>query len=158
MKRVIFTTYDDIKRSEDASSAQKVLDSDWLATKSADLAKQKLVDEYFERLVLNKKDYAEKIGVDFIFYHNTMKDFEVDCELEFAKVNLYKHHLMAELANDYDEVLYIDMDVVFNTDLNVFEEHDLSKGIHIRDQDEDIVGKDKAELLFEIIGGTSGAG
>jgi hypothetical protein len=152
MKRVIFTTYDDIKRSEDASNTQKVLDSDWLATKSADLAKQKLVDEYFERLVSNKKDYAEKIGVDFIFYHNTMKDFEVDCELEFAKVNLYKHHLMAELANDYDEVLYVDMDVVFNTDLNVFEEHDLSKGIHIRDQDEDIVGKDKAELLFEIIG------
>jgi hypothetical protein len=152
MKRVIFTTYDDINRGEKVNKSQATVDLDWKATRQADIAKQKCIEEYFDRLLQNKKDYAEKIGVEFIFYRNTMKDFEVDVELEFAKVNLYKHHLMANLAEEYDEVMYVDMDVVFNTDENVFEELDLSKGIYIRDQDYDIIGKDKQDLLFDVIG------
>lgn len=152
MKRVIFTTYDDINRGEEVSDAQKQLDLDADSTRQADIAKQKLVEEYHDRLVSNKKDYADKVGADFIYYQNTMKDFDVDCELEFAKVNLYKHHLMANLADEYDEIMYVDMDVVFNTELNVFEEHDLSKGIHVLAQTEDVLSKDKTELLFEVIG------
>ena len=152
MKRVIFTTYDDIKRDEETTQDQKKLDLDFAATRMSDIAKQKLIDEYFDRLVENKKEYAEKINVDFKFFHNTMQDFDIEAGLEFAKVNLYKHHLMAMLAEDYDEVCYVDMDVLFNTDENIFEVHDLSKGIHVRDQDEDIISKDKKELLFEVIG------
>jgi len=152
MKRIIFTTYDDLDRGESVSSAQKLVDIDFSATRSSDIAKQKLIDEYFDRLVQNKEDYANSIGVDFVCYRNTMQDFELDVELEFAKVNLYKHHLMAMLAEDYDEVCYVDMDVVFNTDENIFEVHDLSKGIHVRDQDEDIISKDKTEILYEVIG------
>lgn len=152
MKRVIFTTYDDINRGELVNKSQATVDLDWKATRQADIAKQQCVEEYFDRLLQNKKDYAEKVGVEFIFYRNTMKDFEVDVDLEFAKVNLYKHHLMASLAEEYDEVMYVDMDVIFNTDENVFEELDLSKGIYIRDQDYDIIGKDKQDLLFDVIG------
>jgi len=149
MKRVIFTTYDDIALNIDIGST---LMADVRETMSDDRAKQMLIDEYFDRLVANKKDYADRIGVDFICYQNTMKDFDVDAGFEFAKVNLYKHHLMAELANEYDEVMYVDMDVVFNTDENVFEVHDLSKGIHVKDQDDKIIDKDKNSLLFEFIG------
>jgi len=152
MRRVIFTTYDDIDRKQETSNVQKSVDRDFFSTQAADVAKQGLIEEYHDRLVKNKKDYADKIGADFIYYQNTMRDFDVEVELEFAKVNLYKHHLMAQLADEYDEVMYVDMDVVFNTDLNVFEEHDLNKGIHVRAQTEDIISKDKTELLFEIIG------
>lgn len=152
MKRIIFCTYDDIKREEETTLAQKFIDIDFAATRSSDIAKQKLIEEYFDRLVANKEEYAKRIGADFCLYRNTMKDFDLPVELEFAKVNLYKHHLMAMLAEDYDEVCYVDMDVLFNTDENIFEVHDLSKGIHVRDQDEDIISKDKKELLFEVIG------
>lgn len=152
MKRVIFTTYDDIKRDEETTQDQKKVDLDFAATRMSDIAKQKLIDEYFDRLVENKREYAEKINVDFKFFHNTMKDFDIEAGLEFAKVNLYKHHLMAQLAEEYDEIMYVDMDVVFNTDLNVFEEHDLSKGYHIRPQTREVASKNKSELIFEIVG------
>jgi hypothetical protein len=73
MKRVIFTCFDDID-PENFSDVKTI----------------QAVKEYFDRLIDNKKTYAEKIGVDFIFYHNTMKDFDVEnCDVQFTKVNLY---------------------------------------------------------------------
>jgi hypothetical protein len=148
MKRVIFTTFDDIDNS--VQTGFDALNTEF--TQSQDDANTLLVKEYFDRLVSNKKDYADKIGVDFIFYHNEMKDFDIDAGMEFTKVNLWKHHLMANLAEEYDEVMYVDMDVLFNTDLNVFEEHDLSKGIHVKDNDEDVKHKTKEETQAWEIG------
>jgi hypothetical protein len=106
-----------------------------------------MVKEYFGRLIINKREYAKSVGADFIFFNNEMKDFKVDSELEFTRVNLYKHHLFAKLAEEYDEVLYVDMDVLFNTDLNIFEEHDLSNGIHVKDMNSDIKDKSKSALI-----------
>ena len=134
MKRIIFTTYDDIKQNPDR----------WNVNTSATY----LVDEYFDKLVENKRAYAERIGVEFKFFQNTMKDFEVPGQLEFTKANLYKHHVMAKLAEEYDEVMYCDMDVVFNTDENIFDELDLSKGIHIKDQDRRIENKNIHEVFY----------
>jgi len=139
MKRIIFTVYDDLNEVDDTYS---------LGTPAV-----KLVDEYLDRLVQNKKDYAESIGVDFKFYHNTMKDFDCDVSLEFTKVNLYKHHIMCKLAEEYDEVLYVDMDVVLNTKENMFDEHDLEKnGYHIKYQDNDIQSTQIKEVFFAEIG------
>jgi hypothetical protein len=81
-----------------------------------------------------------------------MQDFAVTGELEFTKVNLYKHHLMHELAKQYDEVMYVDMDVVFNTTKNVFEELQLDQGIHVIHQDEEILSKNINEILFQKLG------
>ena len=138
MKRVIFTTYDNIDIIEDR----------W----GLGVHQVNQINDYFDRLVKNKQDYAESIGVKFILFYNTMHNFDVDAGFDFAKVNLYKHHLMAELAEDYDEVMYVDMDVLFNTTKNVFEELDLSKGIHVKDQDEKIVNKNIEEILFKEVG------
>ena len=132
MKRVIFTTFDDITNYNNLDNTNALL-----------------VKEYFDRLIQNKKDYCDRIGVQFIFYHNTMKDFLLTNDAEFTKVNLYKHHLMACLAEEYDEVMYVDMDVLFNTDENIFESLDLSKGIHVKDQDEDIVSKNIGDLFLK---------
>ena len=142
MKRVIFTTYDDIEKEHDQWSAN------YFATES--------VNEYFDSLISNKEEYANSlINVEFKFFHNTMKDFDVDAGLEFTKTNLYKHHIMAELAEEYDEVMYVDMDVVFNTEKNVFDELDLSKGIHIQTQTCDVTSKDIKGVMFENIGNRS---
>jgi hypothetical protein len=137
MRRVIFTSYDHLE--EKSLSAN-------------DIILQRQISEYFDRLVENKKSYSEKIGVDFILYHNTMKDFKVSTDLEFTKVNLYKHHLLDKLTEEYDEVMYVDMDVVFNTEKNVFEELPLNEGIHFIDQDDYIISKDIKELLLHEIG------
>lgn len=139
MKRIIFTVYDDLNKVDDTHD---------LGTPAV-----KLVDEYFDKLLQNKKDYAESIGVDFKFYHNTMKDFDCDISLEFTKVNLYKHYIMCKLAEEYDEVLYVDMDVVLNTKENMFDEHDLEKnGYHIKYQDDHVQSTQVKEVLFNEIG------
>lgn len=137
IKRVIFTSYDDLHNDDLPHESQ---------------AKQLLVEEYFDRLVQNKKDYADSIGVDFMLYRNTMNDFELDKELEFTRTNLHKHHLMLDLSDKYDEVMYVDMDVVFNTNLNVFTEHDISKGIHFKDTNDEIYSKEKHSMLFGYLG------
>ena len=139
MKRIIFTIFDDIDSGTDRWGV-------------ADAASH-MHNEYFDKLVANKEEYANSlINVEFKLYHNTMNDFDVVGELEFTKVNLYKHHLMAKLAEEYDEVMYVDMDVLFNTDENVFDELDLNSGIHIIDQDKDIEHRDINEVIFEMIG------
>lgn len=138
MKRVIFTAYNDINH----------IDDQW----GVNQYQVNQIKDYHDKLIENKKAYADSIGADFIYYHNTMEDFEVSAGFDFAKVNLYKHHLFAELANDYDEVMYVDMDVVFNTDLNVFEELDLSKGIHIKDQDHQVLDKDIRKIFLQLVG------
>jgi hypothetical protein len=137
MKRIIFTSYDDLKTNN---------------LSKLDSTAENQIADYFDRLVENKKNYAKSIGVDFKLYHNTMQDFAVTGELEFTKVNLYKHHLMHELAKQYDEVMYVDMDVVFNTTKNVFEELQLDQGIHVIHQDEEILSKNINEILFQKLG------
>ena len=137
MKRIIFTTYDDIDKEQDHYG------NNHFATEA--------INEYFDGLIVNKENYADKIGVEFKFYHNTMKDFDVDTELEFTKANIYKHHIMAALAKEYDEVMYVDMDVIFNTEKNVFDELDLSKGIHIQVQTHEVTSKEIEGVKFESI-------
>ena len=87
MKRVIFSCYDEID--------DMVHDEErhWIF-----MANEQSVEEYFDRLVENKKKYCEKIGVDWIFYRNEIKDFDVKDEMQFTKVNLYKHHLLIEYS------------------------------------------------------------
>ena len=46
-------------------------------------------------------------------------------------VNFYKIHCMYELAKEYDEILYLDYDVVPNTNENFFEAFDLSSSTAI---------------------------
>lgn len=46
-------------------------------------------------------------------------------------VNFYKIHCMYELAKEYDEILYLDYDVIPNTTENFFEAFDLESGFAI---------------------------
>ncbi len=86
--------------------------------------------EYYDRLLKNKQDYADKIGVDFRFYDQGPADF--------ADINNHKHTIFSKLADTYDEVMYVDFDVIFNTDENIFDQIDLSKGIAVKDQNDEV--------------------
>jgi hypothetical protein len=135
VKRIIFTVYDDLK-------PQKHTNVD------LDISAKLAISEYMERLIDNKKQYAELCNVDFKFFHNTMGDRNLGkTSRAFTNSNLYKHQLMAELAEQYDQVMYVDMDVVFNTTENIFDEIDLSKGIGVKDQDLEIKSKNYDEAL-----------
>ena len=48
--------------------------------------------------------------------------------------------------------MYVDMDVLFNTTENIFEKLELSKGIHIQQQDSQIKNKDIEAILFNQVG------
>lgn len=80
-----------------------------------------LFGQYFDKLLKNKEDYCKKIDVDFRLYTDLPKNF--------VDLNHTKHFIMRDLANEYDEILYVDFDTVFNTEENIFEKFDLSKGI-----------------------------
>lgn len=135
MKRIIFTVYDDLKTQEHNNV-------------DLDISAQIQVAEYMDRLVNNKKEYAKSCGVDFKFFHNTMGNKNLGkTDIAFTNSNLYKHQLLAELANEYDQVMYVDMDVVFNTTENVFDKIDLSKGIAVKDQDLEVHSKSYSEAL-----------
>ena len=125
MKRLIFTLYDDIKS---VTLNEKV--------------NQKKINSYFDLLLQNKKDYAKSISCDFKFFHNKYDPKKFNIEDEFVNINLYKHHMFDQMAKKYDEVLYVDFDVLFNTKKNIFDELDLSKGIGIKDQNYEIFTKD----------------
>ena len=134
MKRIIFTLYYKL----DLNYVQEVTNFG-------------LIKEYYDLLIQNKREYAESINVDFVC-HDDVKEIEELCDDDpFVNVNLLKHKLFAKYAEEYDEVMYVDMDVVFNTKENVFEEIDLSKGIAVKDQNDEIKTKIKDDMdLWEI--------
>lgn len=76
------------------------------------------MSNFLDRLIQNKADYAEKIGVDFLCLREMSNDLNED---SFTSVNLWKHKMMIEKSKEYDNILYCDMDVVFDTDENIFD-------------------------------------
>ena len=123
MRRVIYSFYIDIPKEHLVSHHD---------------SKNKFADNY-EWLLESQKAYADKIGVDYRHY---VKDPLFDSYVKWFQdnypdisyyniVNFWKIKLLYVLSEWYDEVLYLDIDVIPVTDLNFFEEIDLSKGIAI---------------------------
>lgn len=134
MSRVIYSLYIDIPK-EDLDYQEPYKNDDIPKTERTKLEFIK----YYDKLVECKQRYAKDIGVDFILY-------EYDDEFqqykkwwndkfpqitEYNIVNFYKIYILAKLAKTYDEVLYLDFDVIPVSSDNFFEEWDLSQGIAI---------------------------
>ena len=89
--------------------------------------------EYYPWLRDSKEEYAKKIGADWVFFDDLKKvekfqeKFSIDTI--YNAINLYKIFMFEELSKKYDEVLYLDFDVIPNTDSDFFEEIDLSEKI-----------------------------
>ena len=95
--------------------------------------------EYSGWLQECQKKYANSCGADYTLFG--YDDAYIRYKEEFNKlypqivsyniVNFYKITKLIELCEIYDEVLYLDFDVVPISDLNFFEHHDFNAGIHI---------------------------
>lgn len=96
-----------------------------------------------KELLKNKKDYADLVGADYIHYTRDEKYLTYLKEMqelypyltEYLVINFYKHQLMYELADEYDYILYVDLDVCFTTDEDYFKVWDFNEGILIQARD-----------------------
>lgn len=120
MKNLIFTIYFDIDNSKLEQEEYE---------KNAYTKKQL---RYFQPLLtLNKISYSKSIQSDFIMFDDVedlnkfSKKFDSDIPL-YSIINFYKLHLLDILADEYDNILYVDQDVYINTTKNIFNELDMS--------------------------------
>ena len=136
MKRVIFSLYIDIP-SKDID----IFDKNILKTGDTPMnirTKEQFAKHYGD-LCACKQIYADAIGADFILYEYDT-NFSIWSEkikheypylTMYNIINFYKIHLMYELAMKYDEILFLDFDVVPMKNENFFEAWDLTKGIAV---------------------------
>ena len=120
MRRIIYSFYIEIPKDKVVSHIESV----------------DLFAQNYDWLLERHKDYADSIGVEYKHFINgpEFEEYKLWFEENYPEVsfynivNFYKIQLMYSLIDDYDEILYLDMDVIPITELNFFDEWDLSKG------------------------------
>jgi|TARA_Y100000031_G_scaffold139113_1_gene165564 hypothetical protein len=88
------------------------------------------LEKHYEKLVDVKKEYAKHCNAEYRVYNNDTyyQKFKKKFDgFEFDIINLYKIYLWEELGKEYDNVLYLDLDVIPNTTENFFETFDMNK-------------------------------
>ena len=139
MKRIIYSFYIDIPKQElDIFDKELPIVKDKKSMPINLVTKDRL-KKHFLRLLVEKEAYAKKLGYDFklfeygpdwILFEQKLKR-EHPYLTTYNIVNFYKIHLLYELAKQYDEVLYLDFDVVPMQHVDFFEHWDLTKGIAV---------------------------
>ena len=127
MKRCIFSLYVDVNKNdfEKNQDLEKNI-----------LTKNELKNNY-DFLVSSQKEYAKQTSTDYIIFGNDnqyaeyAKQFDSNISV-YNIINFYKIHLLYMLAETYDEVLYLDLDVVPLTNKNIFELNFQKNGIAVR--------------------------
>ena len=132
MKRVIYSLYVDVPIKEHYGNSKNKHDTKEKASITVNAFKK-----HYDKLVNTKITYSEYCKADFIMFEydeqyqtfekNFLKDFPMFTGYEI--INFYKIHLLYELSKKYDEILYLDFDVVPLTDESFFDVWNLSKGI-----------------------------
>lgn len=100
---------------------------------------KRLMKEYADWLKSMHIQYAEACGIEYRLYeydsdyieYKKMFNEKYPMITSYNIVNFYKIHLMYELAKEFDEILYLDFDVVPLSNRNFFDHWNLSKGISI---------------------------
>ena len=139
MKRIIYSFYIDIPKHElDIFDKELPIIKDKKAMPINLVTKDRL-KKHFLRLLVEKEAYAKKLGYDFKLFEYGPDWILFEQQLKhkhpylttYNIVNFYKIHLLYELAKQYDEVLYLDFDVVPMQHVDFFEHWDLTKGIAV---------------------------
>lgn len=128
MSRIIFSIFIDIPKED--------LDNPgWYNAegKMQDSDKSKQTKDYFakykKKLKARQVKYAKIIGVDYVLhgYDNDYKQYVSYFKKNYPQIsiydiiNFYKHELMKRYAHKYDEVCYLDFDVIPNTAKSIFD-------------------------------------
>lgn len=100
MKRIIYSIWQDLNRSHSSAPSYK----------------QDQLRKYKDRLIEVQKQYATLCDADYEHIICTSQDYDV---IQFEKIEL-----MYEFAKNYDEVLYLDIDIIPKTKVNMFEHFD----------------------------------
>ena len=140
-KRLIFTLCIDIPEhllvetgySKDADRRAALDESDHRVDRAME-TKDKIA-AYKYPLQWHQNKYANICGADykcfvfdkqFLDYYRYCKDIHDKLPM-YHIVNYYKHHIMHKMSYEYDEVFYMDIDVIPRTEENIFEVHDMNK-------------------------------
>ena len=132
MNRLIFSLY------------VEVPDNEFVDNIETNLNTKKEMNDNYQKLVDCKQQYADSIGVDFVMV-NKYKEYydEMKSKYSFLStyniINFYKIYLLYKFSSKYDEILFLDFDVVPNTKENFFEVWDLSKGVAILNNNDKVL-------------------
>tara|TARA_Y100001972_G_C7569779_1_gene285995 strand:+ start:26 stop:853 length:828 start_codon:yes stop_codon:yes gene_type:complete len=132
MNRLIFSLY------------VEVPDNEFVDNIKTNLNTKKEMNDNYQKLVDCKQQYADSIGVDFVMV-NKYKEYydEMKSKYPFLTtyniINFYKIYLLYKFSSKYDEILFLDFDVVPNTKENFFEVWDLSKGVAILNNNDKVL-------------------
>ena len=136
MKRVIYSLYIDIPEKDIDLHDKNILKE---GDTPMNIRTKEQFAKHYADLCAYKEVYAKAIGADFIMYEYDTNfaiwSDKVKAAYPFLTmyniINFYKIHLMYELALKYDEILFLDFDVVPMKNENFFEAWDLTKGIAV---------------------------
>ena len=95
---------------------------------------------HYDFLKNKQIEYCKKIKTDYILFENDAKwkaykkyfNENFPFVSNYNIVNFYKIHLMYELSQQYEEILYLDFDVIPITNENIFNCFDINDGIACR--------------------------
>jgi len=131
MNRVIYSLYVDVPADEHYGKSKNQHDTADKASITVNAFKK-----HYKKLIDCKRHYANTINADFIMFEQAQyQSFEKNFKYDFPEltgyeiINFYKIHLLYELSKKYDEILYLDFDVIPLTKESFFDAWDLSKGI-----------------------------
>lgn len=132
MKRLIFSMHFEVP------------DDQFVDNVETNLNTKKQFLENHQKLIDCKKEYADSIGVDFVMVNKYLEYYdEMKSKYPFLTtyniINFYKIYLLYKFSSKYDEILYLDFDVVPNTKENFFEVWDLSKGVAVLNNNDKVL-------------------
>ena len=142
MSRVIYSLYVDVPAKEHFGDSKNKHDTVDKANVTINAFKN-----HYDRLIDTKITYAEYCEADFVMfeYDDQYKTFEQNFLKDYPDftgyeiINFYKIHLLYVLSKKYDEILYLDFDVIPFTDESFFNSWDLSKGICVYSNNEHVI-------------------
>ena len=142
MKRVIYSLYVDVPAKEHFGDSKNKHDTVDKANVTINAFKN-----HYDRLIETKIAYAEYCQADFVMfeYDDQYKTFEQNFLKDYPDftgyeiINFYKIHLLYELSKKYDEILYLDFDVIPLTHESFFNAWDLSKGICVYSNNDHVI-------------------
>ena len=128
MKSVIFSIYIQIPE-EDLDNPGWYNEEGKLQDTDKSKQTKNYFAKYYDKLKQRQVDYARTLNVDYILheYDNDYIKYVSYFKKNYPQIsvydiiNFYKQELMKRYAHKYDEVCYLDFDVIPNTDESIFD-------------------------------------
>lgn len=136
MSKIIYSLYIDLPEDELDFFDKNIVKNKQV---SRNVITKNQFKKNYDKLKGLQKLYAEQNKCDYILFENdekfinfkTLFNEKYPYLTSYNIVNFYKIYLLYDLSKKYDEILYLDFDVVPLNNENFFEHNDLSKGIFV---------------------------